>query len=104
MIAVGRNRRHHGTIAEHNGSAMARGFESKDVEFQQAEAERGRRPAAALTEAQRIRRAARQTTELALAKTRDDLTRATAPAHRKMLEQTIEALEQALSMDDREAL
>jgi hypothetical protein len=81
---------------------MARGFESKDVEFQQAEADRTRRPAAALTESERDRRAARCTTELALVRARDDFTRATVPAHRKMLEQTIEALEEVLRMDERE--
>jgi hypothetical protein len=80
---------------------MARGFESKDVEFQQAEADRTRRPAVALTEIERNRRAARRTTELALAKARDDFTRATVPAHRKMLERTIEALEEVLSRDER---
>ena len=81
---------------------MARGFESKDVEFQQAEASLARRPGAALTDAHRTRRAARQTTELALVKARDDLTRATVPAHRKMLDQTIQALEQSLGADERE--
>jgi hypothetical protein len=81
---------------------MARGFESKDVEFQQAEAALARRPGAALTDAERSKRAARQTTELALVKARDDLTRATVPAHRKMLDQTIQALEQTFGADERE--
>jgi hypothetical protein len=81
---------------------MARGFESKDVEFQQAEAELARRPKAALTDAERNRRAARQTIELALVKARDDLKRATVPAHRKMLDQIIQALEQRLGADERE--
>jgi hypothetical protein len=81
---------------------MARGFESKDVEFQQAEAELGRRPRAALTDAERKRRAARQTTELALVKARADLKQATVPAHRKMLDQAIAALEHTLSLDERE--
>jgi hypothetical protein len=81
---------------------MARGFESKDVEFQQAEAERSRSPVAALTEIARRKRPARRTIELALVKARDDFTRATVPAHRRMLEQTIEALEEVLKMDERE--
>ena len=81
---------------------MARGFESKDVEFQQAEAELARRPRAVLTDAERNRRAARQTIELALVKARDDLKRATVPAHRKMLDQMIQALEQTLGADERE--
>jgi hypothetical protein len=82
---------------------MARGFESKDVEFQQAEAEAARRPGTALTETERDRRAARRTIELALANARHDLARAAVPAHRKMLEQTIEALEEALGRDNRDA-
>jgi hypothetical protein len=81
---------------------MARGFESKDVEFQQAEAELARRPKAALTDGMRNRRAARRTTELALVKAREDLKRATVPAHRKMLDQTIQALEHKLSVDERD--
>jgi hypothetical protein len=79
---------------------VARGFESKDVEFQQAEAERTSRPVASLTEIARKRREARHTIELALVKARDDFTRATVPAHRKMLEQTIEALEEKLKTDE----
>ena len=65
---------------------MARGFESKDVEYQQSEAERARRPGPALTAEQREALAHRQTLELALARARDDLSTARAPAHRAMLE------------------
>ena len=46
---------------------MARGFESKDVEFQQAEKERGRQLGRELTPEEREAHAARLTIELALA-------------------------------------
>ena len=70
---------------------MARGFESKQVESQQADREsRGADrqtevgdPAAA---------AARRTLELALMRAKDDLTKARTTAHRAMLEQAIAAL------------
>jgi hypothetical protein len=66
---------------------MARGFESKDVEFQQAEAERTVRPAA-----ERISER-RRGLELSLARLRGELMRATAAAHQRMLQQAIAALE-----------
>ena len=71
---------------------MARGFESKDVEFQQAEAER-------LKTATRRQNAAdgrRTTVELSLCRVREELGRATRPAHRQMLERAIDDLEQQL--------
>ena len=61
---------------------MARGFESKDVEFQQAEAERTKSKAPGL--------------ELALARAEADLAAATSFAHRRMLEQAIAALRERL--------
>lgn len=76
---------------------MARGFESKQVEFQQEEAARGRSaPRPALTSEERARRDRRQA--LALSKTRmqNDLSRATAPAHRRMLEQALTAIDKEL--------
>ena len=76
---------------------MARGFESKDVEFQQAEAERGRTPGRELTPAEREAQAKRRTLELALTRARADLASARSDAHRKMLQAAIAALEQQLA-------
>jgi hypothetical protein len=76
---------------------MARGFESKNVEFQQEEAARARTLRPALSDEQRARNAQRATLELAKACAADDLGRATAPAHRRMLEQAIAALDAQLS-------
>ena len=75
---------------------MARGFESKDVEFQQAEAARAKAKRRPLTPQERDAQARRQTVELALARARSDLAAARSPAHRQMLEQAIEALEAQL--------
>ena len=75
---------------------MARGFESKDVEFQQAEAERVKQVRRALTPEQREIQAKRRTIELALARARADLAAARSPVHRQMLEQAIAALDARL--------
>jgi hypothetical protein len=76
---------------------MARGFESKDVEFQQAEKERGKTIGRQLTAAERDAQATRQTLELALTRTRADLAAARTPAHKRMLADAIAALEQLLT-------
>jgi hypothetical protein len=76
---------------------MARGFESKDVEFQQAEAERRGAPRRALTPAEREHATRRYSVELALTRTRRDLAAATSPVHRRMLEQGIAELERQLA-------
>jgi len=76
---------------------MARGFESKDVEFQQAEADRSRIPARSLTPEERERATRRQSVELALTGARRDLAAATSPIHRQMLEQGIAELERQLA-------
>jgi hypothetical protein len=76
---------------------MARGFECKDVEFQQAEAARGRAPGGALTPAERESQGQRRTLELALARARADLAAARTPAHKQMLDSAIAALEHRLS-------
>ena len=76
---------------------MARGFESKDVEFQQAEAERGKALGRQLTAEERDAVTKRRTIELALARARADLAAARTPAHRRMLTDAIAALEQQLS-------
>ena len=75
---------------------MARGFESKDVEFQQAEAERQKVTRRALTPEEREAQERRRTIELALARVRSDLDRATSAAHRQMLTQAIASLEEQL--------
>lgn len=75
---------------------MARGFESKMVEFQQEEAARQRASAPTLTEDEKVRRARRHSLELARSRAAADLARATAPAHRQMLEQAIRALDDQL--------
>jgi hypothetical protein len=76
---------------------MARGFESKSVEFQQEEAARERTIKPPMNDAERARTAQRTTLELARARATDDLSRATVPAHRRMLEQAIAALDSRLS-------
>ncbi len=76
---------------------MARGFESKDVEFQQAERERGRETRPALTPGQRADAIRRQTLELSLARLRADLAAAQRPARRAMLAQAIATLEAELA-------
>lgn len=75
---------------------MARGFESKDVEYQQAEAERTRVRRRELSPEERDIEARRRTLELALTRARSDWAAATLPAHRRMLEQAIAALEKQL--------
>jgi hypothetical protein len=76
---------------------MARGFESKDVEFQQAEKERGRQSGRAMTPEERDAQSRRQTLALSLARTRADLAAARTPAHTRMLSAAIAALEQQLA-------
>ena len=75
---------------------MARGFESKMVEFQQEEAARARTKSTPLNADEQARKARRQSLELACARAAADLERATVPAHRKMLEQAIAALDEQL--------
>jgi hypothetical protein len=72
---------------------MARGWESKNVESQQEEAARSRRQTRSLTPEEQARQLRRQSLELARSRAEADLQRATAPAHRAMLEQAIAALD-----------
>ena len=75
---------------------MARGFESKDVEFQQAEATRektARRPLSPMSDVEREAATRRQTLELSLARARSELESARNDAHRRMLERAIASLE-----------
>jgi hypothetical protein len=75
---------------------MARGWESKSIEAQQEEAARTppKRPALSADDRQRADR--RRTLELARARAADDLSRATAAPHKRLLECTIAALDEQL--------
>ncbi len=75
---------------------MARGFESKDVEFQQAEASRSKATGRSLTPAEREAEAKRRSVELALSKARVEREAARNLHHRRMLDQAIQALENEL--------
>ena len=79
---------------------MARGFESKDVEFQQAEAERRQTARPALTADERASIERRRTLELALMRAKGEMATARTGAHREMLEQAIAALERQLAAGD----
>jgi hypothetical protein len=76
---------------------MARGFESKDVEFQQAEADRPKARGRALTAREREAQERRRTVEMTLSNVRAELAAATNPAHQDMLKQAIAALEDQLA-------
>jgi hypothetical protein len=78
---------------------MARGWESKSIEAQQEEAERSEGRRSARTELgpeERSKMERRRSLELARTRAADDLSRATAPAHRRMLEQALAAIEAQL--------
>jgi hypothetical protein len=75
---------------------MARGFDSKFVEAQQEEASREKTLRPEMTAEQRVRETQRQSLELARTRAQADLQRATAPAHRRMLEQALSALDTEL--------
>jgi uncharacterized heparinase superfamily protein len=77
---------------------MARGFESKMVEFQQEEAARGRSKAEPSSVEERARRTRRDTLQLARTRAVTDLASATRPAHKSMLEQAIKALDDQLEL------
>jgi hypothetical protein len=77
---------------------MARGFESKQVESQQEEAARGRTvkgPDLSPTERARVEQ--QRALQLSRKRAADDLSRASAPAHRVMLERAIAALDAELA-------
>ena len=78
---------------------MARGFESKDVEFQQSEATREKTVRRTLTGAEREAASRRQTLELSLARARGELASARSEAHRGMLERAIASLEAQLQAE-----
>ena len=79
---------------------MARGFESKDVEFQQEEARRAKTIGRAPTPGERDALNRMRTLELALARAEADRAVATSFAHRQMLDRTIAALRADLSRHD----
>ena len=76
---------------------MARGWESKSIESQQEEAARDRVPKRALTPEQRANAERRTTLELTRARAEADLLRATSPHHRRLLEQTLAAIDEQLA-------
>ena len=76
---------------------MARGWESKSVEAQQDEASRDRVSKPQLTPEERRTAERRTALELARARTASDLERATAPHHRRMLEQAIATIDEQLA-------
>jgi len=76
---------------------MARGWESKAVESQQADAGRSKTLRPALTAAERETLEQRRGLELALARTEAELSAASRPAHRDMLNQRLQAIRDALA-------
>ena len=76
---------------------MARGWESKGVEAQQADREQRDQPAAApLTPEAAAREDRRKTLEMARARAVADLARATHPSHQAMLEAALKAIDEQL--------
>jgi hypothetical protein len=78
---------------------LARGFESKQIEFQQEESQRTRTLRPALTPEARAAVERRETLGLARARALADLQRACNPAHRAMLEQALAAIDEQLSRE-----
>ena len=76
---------------------MARGFDSKFVEAQQEEASRGRTIRPAMSAEERARVTRREALQLSRSRAAADLSRASAPAHRQMLERAIAALDAQLA-------
>ena len=75
---------------------MARGWESKNIEAQQAEREQVGARGESLSAGEVEQRGRRRTLELTRARAAADLERATVPAHRTMLEAAIKALDDQL--------
>lgn len=76
---------------------MARGWESKNIEAQQEEASSQTPRGPAPTAAQLTLRERRLSLELARNRAVDDLARASAPAHRHMLELAIASLDERIT-------
>ena len=77
-------------------TTMARGFESKDVEFQQAERERGRTAAAHSARRSACSKRNARIWNWPLSKARAEQKAATHPNHRRMLDEAIRALEEEI--------
>ena len=75
---------------------MARGFESKDVEFQQSEAGRPKAAKRMLSAEERDAEGRRLTLRLALSRAESDLRLAQSAAHRQMLEQAVASLREQI--------
>ena len=75
---------------------MARGWESKSVEAQQADREQPAETAAPLTAEETARRARLAILKLSRARAAADLASARTPAHRAMLEAAIKALDEQI--------
>ena len=76
---------------------MARGWESKSIEAQQEEALRQTQRRRTRTAAELAIDERRRTLEMSRQRAMDDLARASAPAHRAMLEQAIASLNDQLA-------
>jgi hypothetical protein len=77
---------------------MARGWESKSVESQQDDARTTAASSGARSAEERTTIERRRALELSIARVRQERARATAEAHRSMLDRAIAALEQQLSV------
>lgn len=75
---------------------MARGWESKSVEAQQADREQRRDQTGPASPEEAARLSRRRTLELTRARAMADLAAARSPAHRAMLEAAIKALDEQL--------
>jgi hypothetical protein len=76
---------------------VARGWQSKSIEAQQEEAGRQRPKGIAPAPEVLERRNRRHALELTRSRTAADLSRASAPAHRQMLERAIESLDEQIA-------
>ena len=76
---------------------MARGFDSKFIEAQQEEASRTKVIRPAMTPEEKEQASRREALQLSRARAVDDLSRASAPAHRQMLERAISAIDAQLA-------
>jgi hypothetical protein len=78
---------------------MARGFESKSVESQQADLERKEESSAPVSPQEAARLARRRTLELARARAVQDRATANRPAHRAMLDAAIRSIDEQIARE-----
>ena len=76
---------------------LARGFESKSVESQQADREQAAEKVPAVSAEEKARHARLATLNLARARAEADLAAARNPAHRAMLEAALKALDEQIA-------